>query len=202
MMHPFFQTDEFERGHDVVLPLLRGELGQEQRQFDVLKGRQHRNEIERLKYIPDVLVAPLRRLRVAELENVLPKHQQLSRSWAVDGRDHVQQRRLAGARRSHERKEFAACYLNRDVVKRLHLKRVAFENLADIVGLYDLGRGSDVIYGSCAHNYDCPLILIFSPSFKPSGAVVITLSPPLSPLTSAPALLCERIFTSRFIALP
>ena len=91
-----------------------------------------------------MLVAPARRLRIAEAENVLAQHQQFARGRPVDGRDHVQQRRLARARRPHQRQEFALRDLDRNVVERLHFKRIALENLADVARLDDFGAGRDI----------------------------------------------------------
>ena len=58
--------------------------------------------------------------------------------------NHVQQRRLARARRPHQREEFALRDVDRNVVERRHLKRVALENLADVARLHNFGSGRDL----------------------------------------------------------
>src|SRR5271168_4052954 len=202
MVNPFLKAHEFQRGHNVVAPLLLVEPGQQQRQLHVLKRGQHRDQVECLKNVADVFVAPVCRLRIVKLENILILNQQLPGSRPVNGRDHVQQRSLAGPRRSHQRQKFAGRDVDRDIVQRLHFERLATENLADIASLNNLGSRSDLVFGNCAHSYDCPLILIESPSFKSCGPLLITLSPPTSPSTRKPSLRWLNTRTSRMRALP
>src|SRR5271154_2685713 len=133
-----------------------------------------------------MFVAPAGNLRVVEPENVLAAHQQFAGSGVIDGRDHVQQRRLAGARWAHERQKLAGCNVNRNVVKRPYFEGLALENLADMPRLNNFSSRGNVGCDNCAHA--CPLILILSPSFKVGGALVITFSPPTSPSTNAPSL--------------
>ena len=63
-----------------------------------------------------MLIPPLRRLCIAEAENVLTKNQQLARRGTVDGCDHIQQGGLAGAGGPHQRHKFPAGNLNRNIV--------------------------------------------------------------------------------------
>src|SRR5579863_8759705 len=184
----------------MIAPLLGIQLGEQQREFDILKRGEYRNQVKGLKNVSDVHVAPVGGLRIAEAEHVLTQHQQFSRSGPVDCRNHIQQRRLTGTRRPHQSQELSAADLDGNVVKRLNLERVAFEDFADVAGLDHLGLHCGMGNGSCAH--DCPLILIFSPSFTSGGAEEITSSPPLRPCTSAPPLRCASILTSRTSALP
>src|SRR5258708_13650920 len=200
MTNSLFQSDQLQRGHDVVAALLRIQLGQQQRQFEVLEGREDRDQIERLKHVADVFVAPPRNLRVVKAENILPLNQQLAVRRTVDGCDHIQQRRLSRPRWSHQGKELAFGNVDGDIVQRFDFKSIALENLADAADLHNLGRRSPVFSGSSAH--DCPLILILSPSFKLGGAVVMTLSPPTRVSTRAPSLRWPTTFTSRTTALP
>src|ERR1700723_2811803 len=117
-------------------------------------------------------VAPMGGLRVTEPEYVLAQHQQFSRRRPIDGRNHVQQGGLARAGWAHQSQELTAADFDRNVVQSCDFKRVALENLADVAGLYHRGLNCGMGNSSCAH--DCPLILIFSPSFKSCGAAVIT----------------------------
>ncbi len=45
--------------------------------------------------VADVSVAPAGRLRIAEAKDILPQDQQLARGRLVDGRNHIEQGRLA-----------------------------------------------------------------------------------------------------------
>src|SRR5579871_842980 len=146
MAYAILEADQFERGHDVVAALLRGEFGQQQRQLDVFESRKHRNQVERLKDVADVLIPPARDLPVVETENILSLHQEFARRWTVDRRDHIQQRCLPGARRSHQRKELALRDVDGYVIQRRDLKGIALENLAYTVHLNDFcGRGNVIL---------------------------------------------------------
>src|SRR6185369_17534276 len=112
MADAFFQANQFQRCHHVVTPLLSGELGEQKRQFDILEGGQHGYQVESLEDVADVLVAPARRLSVAEAKDVLAQYQQLATGWPVDGSNHVQQRGLARARRPHEGEELTTADLD------------------------------------------------------------------------------------------
>src|SRR5580658_4609207 len=59
-MDAIFEADEFERGHYVIAALLRCHFGQQQRQFDIFKRGQNRDEIESLKNVAHMRIAPLR----------------------------------------------------------------------------------------------------------------------------------------------
>jgi hypothetical protein len=87
----------------VVAALLRSQFGQQQRQFHVFEGGEHRNQVERLKYVADVLIAPAGNLGVAKTKNILPLYQQLAAGRPVDRRDHVQQCGFARPGRPHQR---------------------------------------------------------------------------------------------------
>ena len=58
--------------------LLGIELSQQQREFHVFEGGEYGDQIEGLKNVSDMLIAPVGRLRVAEAENILAQHQQVA----------------------------------------------------------------------------------------------------------------------------
>src|SRR5579872_4531627 len=200
MVHALLKANQFQCGHYVLAALLCVQLGEQQRQLYILEGGEHWNQIERLKHVPDVLVSPARRLRIVEAENVLAQDKQFARRRPVDGGNHVQQRRLARTRWPHQSHKFSAANLNRNVIEGLHLKRVPLKDFADVAGLDNSCLRRSARYRCCAH--DCPLILIFCPSFKSCGAVVMTFSPPTNPFTRSPPLRCETICTGLIKAFP
>src|SRR5919109_4664473 len=179
MIGPVFESDELQRSHHVIPALLRVEPGQQQRELDILKRREHRNQIKCLKNVADMLIAPARRLRIIEAENIFTEHQQFASRRPVDGGDHIQQSRLSGAGWPHKREELAARNLYGDIFERFHFEGIALENLADVACLNNFGLRSDVSSSSSAH--DCPLIFILFPSFKSCGPEVMTSSPPFNP---------------------
>src|SRR5581483_4776992 len=165
-------------------------------------------------------VAPLRRLLIVELEDVLTHDGHLPRRGPVDRRDHVQQTRLPRTRRSHQRHEIAFVDVHRHVVERLHFKSVALENLADVPRRYYVLRRRHrlccthlhlpsvgapfnfllVEWGSSIRNYFSPFNFTRSPSFKSGGPCTITSSPPVRPLTRYPFERVEITCTSRAFA--
>ena len=58
-MHTIGQIDNGKRGFDVLAAIGFRELGQQQRKLDVLKRREHRNEVVHLKNKTDVAGTPL-----------------------------------------------------------------------------------------------------------------------------------------------
>ncbi len=94
MIDAILKPDEFERGHHVIAALLRRHLRQQQRQLDVLKRREHRDQIEGLKNIPDVSIAPFGGLPIVQAKNIFAHDQQLAGAGTVNGCDHIEQGRL------------------------------------------------------------------------------------------------------------
>src|SRR6185295_11592579 len=58
VVHAVTQADEIERSFNVLATLCFRQLRQQQWQFDILECSQHRHEIESLKDVTDVSVAP------------------------------------------------------------------------------------------------------------------------------------------------
>src|ERR1700733_8941210 len=101
----------------------------------------------------------------------------------------MQQRGLAGARRTHQRDEFARVDFDARVLQRDHVKLVAHVLLGQIASL-----DNDV-----AHD---PLTFTRSPSFKSSGGLKIKSSPPIKPCSiRTPALPPARV-TARPVSPP
>src|SRR5690349_178157 len=107
MVHTFTQTNEVERGLDVPPPLGFRKLRQQQRQLDVLERSQHRHEIESLKNVTDVRVAPGRKLTLTHPRQLRSHHLNIAIGRTIDARKQIQQRRLARTTRSHQRQKIS-----------------------------------------------------------------------------------------------
>ena len=83
------------------------QLGEQQRQLDVLLGRQHGQKVVELEHEPDVLRAPLRQLAAAQRADGHAVDFDGAAGRRVEPADQIEQRRLAGPRRSHQRQEIA-----------------------------------------------------------------------------------------------
>ena len=59
VVHALGETDDAESGFDVLAAFGLGELGEQQRQLDVLKGGEHGNQVVHLEDEADVARAPL-----------------------------------------------------------------------------------------------------------------------------------------------
>ncbi len=107
VVHPVREPHDLQ-GREDVLPARRaGESGEQQRQLDVLVGGQDRNEVVRLEDESDVARAERGQLRARESRQVDAGHDDPPVGRRVDAADQVQDRRLAGAGRTHEGEEFA-----------------------------------------------------------------------------------------------
>src|SRR5436190_9537957 len=80
---------------------------EQQRQLDVLRRREHRNEVERLEDEPHFLGAVLRPLLVRELVDAESVDENAAAVDVVQAGDAVQQRGLPGAGRPHHGEELA-----------------------------------------------------------------------------------------------
>src|SRR5438132_7879792 len=129
MICSVFESHEFQGSHYMITALLRVELGQQERKFDVLERGEYRDQVERLENVADVRIAPVGRLFVIKAENVLAKHQQLAFGRAVDGGNHVQQCSLPGAGRPHEREKFPTGNLDGHIVKRFSTESTPFDTV-------------------------------------------------------------------------
>jgi hypothetical protein len=110
---------ESQRAHDGVEPRLVGRAATEPlRQDDVLGRRQRRQQVERLEHEPDPVAAQHRQLAVGQRRDVGVTDQHGPRRRGVERGHAVHQGRLAGARRSHDRRECTAGEPERDAVER------------------------------------------------------------------------------------
>ena len=66
------QADQIEGCIGLLATFLATESREEQRQFDVLKRRQHRDQVEGLKDEPDVLVPPIRQFDSFSFASSIP----------------------------------------------------------------------------------------------------------------------------------
>ena len=88
--------------------------GDDERQGDVLAHRQDREQVEELEDEARLVAAQLRRGVVAELAHDRPVEHDLAGGRAVQPAEEVQERALAGARRSHDGHELARLDRQRD----------------------------------------------------------------------------------------
>src|SRR5437870_270418 len=79
--------------------------------------------------------APARKGGLAEPRDFLSLDDDAAAGRPVDSGDQVQQRRFAGTRRSHERKEIAARNIERDAVEHRHFEFVALVDLPNFFNL-------------------------------------------------------------------
>src|SRR5690349_16309857 len=105
-----------------------------ERKLDVLLGREHRNQIERLKDEADVVVAPAGKGALGHCIGLFVENQQLAAGWFVDSRDQMQQSALARSRRSHQRDELAPADDKIDVIERNYLNLPALKRFRELIG--------------------------------------------------------------------
>ena len=123
-----------------LAPLVLAELGEQQRQLDVLARGEHRDQVEELEHEADVLGAEARELVLGQLVQHAARDRRRWPSFgAVESREQVEQRRFAGARRTHQRHEPPALDAQRDVLERVHLVGAAAVDPRDVLDLDQSG---------------------------------------------------------------
>ena len=125
------------------------------RQRDVLLGGQRAEQVEGLKDEADPFAAQAGErslVETVELE-LAEAHAALRRP--IQARGELQQRRLPGARRPHDRRERSARHRQRDAVERAHLPVAASEDANDVVEVHHRRAvgwfGGAGRYGEAAH---------------------------------------------------
>ncbi len=116
-----------------AIGLAAGEAGG---QRDVLGRGERRDEVERLEDEADAVAAQLRELAVVELRDVGVADEHGARGEVVEPGDAVHQRRLARARRAHDRGEAAGGELDGHAVEGADLVLAA---AVDLDGVDDAG---------------------------------------------------------------
>ena len=146
---------------EVLSPrLLRLLAGNRQRQEDVLLRRQHREQVEELEDEADVLTAQLRDLGVAEAAELCARDPDRSGGRAVERGHDVHQRRLARARRAHDRGQLALLNVERHSTQRLHCGVALAVTAGYVMCGNDCGRRAlghvDRGYGGSFHIFALP----------------------------------------------
>ena len=100
--------------------LLALHAGVDQRQLDVVQRVGARQQIERLEDEADLLVAHPRELAVVHRRHELAVQPVLAVVGRIEAADHVHQRRLARARRAHDRDVLAALHGEIDAAQRVN----------------------------------------------------------------------------------
>ena len=128
------EADDFQRDARALSPLRLRQLRQQQRQLDVLLGRQHGQQVVELEDEPDVLRAPLRELAAAQRADGHAVDLDGAARGRVESADQVQQRRLAGPRRPHQRQKVALRDFEVDALEHVDALAAAGEVFVDVSG--------------------------------------------------------------------
>jgi len=107
MLHAVGEADHFQRGGNEATTFFCAELGEQKREFNVLKCGEHRDEIEGLKNEADVLITPIGQFGFVQSGDVAILDDAFAAGRTVDAGDDVQEGRFARARRTHEREKLS-----------------------------------------------------------------------------------------------
>src|SRR5687768_1902539 len=108
VIHAIGQLDAVERLPRALLPLVRRDAGVHERELDVVQGRRAREQVERLKDEPDLLVSDARELVVRHGRDLRAVQPVFAGRRRIQAADDVHERRLAGSRRTHDGHVFIA----------------------------------------------------------------------------------------------
>src|ERR1700686_2912924 len=185
---------------DILLALRRGELGQQQGQFDIAFGAQHRHQVVELEHEADVVCAPARELAAGELVDAAAADHDLPGARPIETADQIEKRRLARAGRTHQRDEVALGNVQSEAVQDLDFLLAALVHLGDAADLnHGLGHGNlaskrmdecrmprrhrATAMTPTAIRHGLAAVTAAS-SFSPAGASTITASPGLTPAST------------------
>ncbi|KAG1081628.1 hypothetical protein G6F40_015417 [Rhizopus arrhizus] len=126
------QADQGQRDLRIALALRGVEVGQQQRQLDVLLRGQHRHQVVELEHEADVVAAPGRQLAAAHLVDALAFDADLAAAGVVQAADQVEQGGLARTGGAHQRDEVAARDVQVDAVQHLHFLGATLVGLGDV----------------------------------------------------------------------
>src|SRR5690606_22281230 len=130
--------DDFETVHRSFADLRHREPAVpaiEHRQLDILERGRAGEEIETLEDEAELLVAQVRELVAVELVDIDAVQQVGAAGRAVEAAEHVHQRRLAGAARTHEGDEFALVDVERDAANGMNGNLARLVDLVDVLDL-------------------------------------------------------------------
>ena len=102
------ESHAVERGERARTPSAPAALRVDERQLDILKRRLPRQKLEALEDEADLLVADLRELARAHPAHIAPVEEIRPAGRAIEAAEHVHQRALARARRTHDRDHLVA----------------------------------------------------------------------------------------------
>src|SRR6185503_244097 len=136
MMHAFTKAYEVQRRLDVLPALRLRELRQQQRQLDVFKRRQNGHEVESLKDVTDVNIAPGGQLTLCHPRQIGSHNFDFALCRSIDPREKIQEGRFAGPARAHQRQKISLIQLEINLVQSDDLKSVAIESLTHIANTH------------------------------------------------------------------
>jgi hypothetical protein len=134
---PVREADQRERDARPTLPLGGRQIGEQQRQLDVPLRRQRRHQVVELEDEAHVGGAPRRQLAARQLIDAPVLHDDDAVRRRVEPADQVQERRLAGSRRPHQRHEVAFRDVEVDAVEGLDPLAPAAVGLGQAADLYE-----------------------------------------------------------------
>src|SRR5829696_6026728 len=145
MVHAVAQAYEIKRSLHVLPALRFRQLRQEQRQLDVFKRSQDRNQVERLKDVTDVNIAPTCQLTLRHFRQAGPHYFDFAFRDAIDTRQQIQECRFAGAARPHQSEKISLVQFKIDLIQRDDLEPIAVKTLRHIANSHYRFRHSFLI---------------------------------------------------------
>ncbi len=132
---PLAEPDDRQRGLHALPAVCGSQLRQQQRELDVARRRQHRQQVVHLEDEPDVPRAPGRELAARERVDAIAGNLDRSLRRRVQPADQVEQRRLARARRPHQREKIARGDVDRHALEHVDLLAPAVVHLVQVPDL-------------------------------------------------------------------
>ena len=121
MVHALFQIHRAESRFGAFDALCRRGTVVDQRQLHVVQRSGARQQVEGLEDEADLTVADARQLIVVQVADAMSVQCVGALAWRIQAADQVHQRRLAGARRTHDGDVLVVLDAQADAAQRVHL---------------------------------------------------------------------------------
>ena len=138
VVHAVAESDGFEQFLALFPSAHRARARENHRQRDVFQRRHDGNQVESLENVADFAAAQPRQFKRIELRDVHFVDENRAFGGLVEAADHVEKRRFARTRRSHDGNIFAALDVEIDAAQRVNRMAADFIDALDTAHAHDI----------------------------------------------------------------
>src|SRR5712664_942335 len=148
VIHAVGEIDDTESGFHVFAPLRLRELGQQQRKLDVLKRREHGNQVVHLKNKADMARSPVREFAPRHVRDFVTVNSNAAGGGYVETTEKIEQRGLAGAAGTHESDKVTLVHIEIETLEDLNIFASSAVGLVQPANSHEAGRTAVSIHSN------------------------------------------------------